>query len=170
MKMNKKASIQLSINFIVTIIIAIVILGSGLAIVKNFFFQAGQEQEEMSRQLQEQIINSLRGDNPVSIPYNTITIDYKHNKQVGVGILNILNGNKKFKIDVKDPSQKLKIIYVNENKDIAISKGQIHIESVLIAVPKEIQQGQYDINVKVQYYEGTQLKDYLTRKIYVTVK
>ena len=168
---NKRAAIELSLNFIVILIISIVIMVLGIALVTKFFSQTTTSQTEISSQLEQEIINSLRGDNPVSIPYYNIELTGGQTKLVGVGILNIFGDQRQFKVSITNPSSDITVINTNKDKPITINKGANFVETVAIGVPKGKEPGSYDISVKVEFEEspGT-WKDYATRHVYITVK
>ncbi len=59
-KLNKKASLQLSINAIVILILAITILGLGLGFIKKQFSSLGEQFEAVSAEIKGEIIEKIR--------------------------------------------------------------------------------------------------------------
>lgn len=166
--MKNKGSIQLSMNFIVVIVISMVILSLGIVLVKNFFRETQEEYAKISQQQHEEIINSLRGDNIVSIPFNSLDLRVGETDVVGVGILNLLNTDTNFRITVEDKG--LAVVYIDEGKEILVKKGSTYVESVAIGIPDNTPAGAYNLKVKVEYFDQNSWQEYKSRIIYITVQ
>jgi hypothetical protein len=88
----KKASIELSVNFLVKLILAIVVFGFGMTIVRNIFSSAGSGEltQNVDAEVEQQIkILMDTGEKVIMYPEEIIT---SRNKAAvfGLGILNIL--------------------------------------------------------------------------------
>ena len=88
--MNKKA-IQLSINFLVIIIISIVMLSSGILIIKKYFKTADEIQLQLDEQTINDIGNLLDSGNQVAIQLNKKTIPAGESAIFGIGVINIFD-------------------------------------------------------------------------------
>jgi len=87
--MNKKG-IELSINFIVMLIIAIAVFGMGLMLFRQFFIQAEDIKQNLDEQTKAELTQKMMSSSEQVIVYPTqLTIKKNSGDVVGVGILNI---------------------------------------------------------------------------------
>lgn len=73
-KLNKKGSLQLSINAIVILILAITILGLGLGFIKKQFSSLGEQFESVSAEIKGEIIEKIRSSGELLV-FNKVEID-----------------------------------------------------------------------------------------------
>ena len=162
-----KKGIQLSINFLVTIIIGIVLLVLGILILRQFIGGAEEIKEDLDARTEAQLSNLLSAGQQVAVPFNSQTIRRGDGYLFGLGILNILDPTPpattiSFEIkasfsiadaalppDVEHPDEWLR--YNRESFDLR--KSEQHSEPVLIQVPKNAQSGTYIFNVEVKNLE-----------------
>ncbi|MEE9524982.1 MAG: hypothetical protein V3V78_00050 [Candidatus Woesearchaeota archaeon] len=176
--MNKKA-VELSINFLVVVILSIVILTSGLLIVKRYFGTA----EDIKAQLDEQTIAHIEelldeGD-PVAIASKRKVISGGESAIFGLGIFNINDDTQNFKVDIKfsklierdqtivetvTPNPETWLLYEDE---VTLGFNDKATISIRIEVPKTASQGTYIYNVNVCYGPCTGQNRYGLTKIYV---
>ena len=89
---NKKA-FQLSVTFLVMIIITIVIFSFSLYLIKQFFTATGEIEKQISGDIQKEIERRLReSGEKVAIPINQGEINIGDSKAFGLGIMNTLGG------------------------------------------------------------------------------
>jgi hypothetical protein len=88
-KKNKKG-IELSINFLVVIIMGIVILMGGIALIVKMMSGADKIHMDLDRQTKEQIESLLLDGSKVAVPINTKEIRIGKNDLFGVGVYNVL--------------------------------------------------------------------------------
>lgn len=98
--MNKKG-IELSINFLVIMIISILILILSIIFLKNLFTAAYQKQAEVDLRTEEQIKALIRDGEKVALPLTTLQIRRGESDVFGLGILNIKDTGKDFYINVE---------------------------------------------------------------------
>ena len=177
---NKKA-IELSMNFIVILILSIVIFGFGIVFISKLSSQANELQELTISDLDERIGELVcEGSDRVCIGIDRKIIKRKEFKVFGIKILNIIDsqsfdttiepsspiGYKKDKTPIEsgpfltiNPNQRSDYIEKNEEKNIGIG----------IQVPPNAVSGTYIFNVKIQ--QTTQAgKQYVPiQKLYVDV-
>ncbi len=88
---NKKG-MELSINFIVMLIFAIVIFTFGIVFARNFFSQAQDRTGEITSQTKDTIRNLiLQQNSQVAIYPDTLTLSRGEEEVVGVGVINTGN-------------------------------------------------------------------------------
>ncbi|MCK4522342.1 MAG: hypothetical protein KAU20_07255 [Nanoarchaeota archaeon] len=85
---NKKA-IQLSINFIVTLIIALVVFSMGIVFFNRFFRSAEEIRETLDESTKQQMQDIMFSTSEQVIVYpSSLTIEANNNGIFGVGVLN----------------------------------------------------------------------------------
>lgn len=164
--MVKKGAIQLSVNFVVTLILAIVVLLLGVSFVKYFFIEASVTSENLDRQTIDQLENLMAAGKQVAIPFSAKTIRSGSVGVFALGILNNLGETKTFQIDVSFSKA-----YDNDNEEIipssdpdewvvpktrqeSIGNNKDRKFPIAIKAPKETLKGTYIFNVQVSYLEG----------------
>ena len=86
---NKKASLEISIQAIVIVVLAMTLLGLGLGFIRKQFASIGNIQEEVSEQVKQKVLDDLiSGDKKVSFPRTDITIDKGGSTILTVGVRN----------------------------------------------------------------------------------
>ncbi|MBS3169836.1 hypothetical protein J4210_05090 [Candidatus Woesearchaeota archaeon] len=97
--MGKKGSLNLSIEAIVIIVIAFVVLGLGLGFVRNQFGSFTDLGQQVTEQVRQQITDDLsRGDKKLSFPISEISLGKKEAKVTALGIKNVKAGTLKYEI------------------------------------------------------------------------
>lgn len=101
-KINKKASLNLSINAIVIIVLAMTLMGLGLGFIRNIFSGFEEQREEITEQVRAQILEDLRtGNKPLAFPATDINVEKGSAKTMAFGVRNTKAlETLSFKIDV----------------------------------------------------------------------
>src|SRR3989344_5094068 len=176
--MNKKA-IELSINFLVIIIISLAVFGMGILFVNKIFFAAGKKITEMDQQTKEELARLLDDGSKVAMPFFQKTVIHGNTATFGIGILNTLEPSKfsagntnEFKVIVKfdeafdkddntitpvsDPDGDYRV--PNDNGWLAYDHDEHEIKmndqgtyTIAISSPRDAQAGVYIFNVAVCY-------------------
>lgn len=170
--MHKKGALDLPINLLVTIIISIVILMSGIALMYQFI----KGSEDIQAQLDERTTQELerllvQQGKQVALPFHQATLQRGEQHVFGLGILNI--GGKEtgaqFKVTVElfkvtnDAEQDLTsqinkqdveswLLYRQEV--FIVKENDHHSEPILIKVHNDALQGIYIFRVKVLLASG----------------
>jgi hypothetical protein len=98
-RMHKKAALELSINAIVIVILAMTLLGLGLGFVRNMFRDIGDTTTQVQDQMKEQILDDLRrGDKKLSFPSQRLDIEGGEEEVIAVGVKNTDAAGLDFKI------------------------------------------------------------------------
>lgn len=85
--MNKKG-IELSINFIVVLILAIVSFGIGLKVLSGIFFTANEYEARINEQTENEIVELLMDGERVAVPINKKEVRKGESVVLGLGIHN----------------------------------------------------------------------------------
>ena len=87
--MNKKGSLELSIQAIIIIVIAFVVLGLGLGFVRTQFKSITETSSSVQEQVRQQVLEDLRtGNKPLSFPATTLNINLNDATDIAVGVKN----------------------------------------------------------------------------------
>ncbi len=98
--MNKKG-FELSINFIVMLILATVVFGFGLYFVRMLFTEAGEIKAQLDRDSEARINLMLDRGEMVAFPISTKTIKQNEVAVFGLGVLNVKDDAVNFKVTVE---------------------------------------------------------------------
>ncbi|MBI2653304.1 hypothetical protein HYX02_00685 [Candidatus Woesearchaeota archaeon] len=175
--MNRKA-IELSLNFIVILIISIVIFGFGVRFISRLSSQATELQEITTAELDERIGSLVcEGSDRVCIGIDRKTIKRTKFDVFGLKIINILD-SQNFDVIVSRPSpsgyaktkqeiQTDNLIWNPRDRSVFIEKNEEKVIGIGIQVPANAVSGTYIFDVKIQAQDG---KSYsATQKLYVDV-
>ncbi len=187
--MNRKASLELSMNTLVVVIISLVILSGGVALLYKFISGAEQTKAQLDERTQTALENMIVDQGKqVAFPFNTATVERGSAHVFGVGVLNnhvVPDGTNglHFRIQITPVklldgvSEELVLSDVDktntlswieyDSSDFVLQENQ-HTTSLILVAPDETAKvGQYIFTVKVML-DGN---SYGTlQKMYVTVK
>ena len=172
MKSLHKKAIELSINFLIVIILSIVMLTLGIALITNFFTTTEEVRQELDTQTIAELSSLLEQGQLSAIAFNRQKIPAGESGIFVLGILNANTENTFFRVEIVFSGA-----YTGDNQQINIEnaenwllysnnitlgpqeKGSIPIN---VKVPEGIQKGTYIYTVKVN-------QNYGVKKIYVVV-
>jgi hypothetical protein len=166
--MNKKA-IELSINFIVMFILAIVMFGVGITFVTDIFLKGEELRESIDAQTENQIMRVLDPNTPVSMPINKLSLHRGEQEVIGIGVLNLRGSDtqEEFSFDVycdgatdlsgtpicDDDSNPKCIecdIWAFPPNSMWLKNNEKDVGSISIIIPKDAVSGIYIYNVEVE--------------------
>ncbi len=99
---NRQGSLSLSIEAIVVVVIAFVVLGLGLSFVRNQFKDIGDTTGTIQEQIRQQILEDLRtGDKRLSFPGTEINLGKKESSVTAIGVKNVKQGTLKYKLIIQ---------------------------------------------------------------------
>lgn len=176
--MNKKA-IALSINFLVTLILAITIFSFGIIFARNLMGGAGELTSMTESDLDKQIGSLLcSGNERVCYGIRDKTIRRGDFGIFGIRILNILDvGEVEFTVTVYDrgmvPKGKTEITYeidpelniLPRTRKDKIPNNEDKTIGIGVEVPRDARPGRYILDISVTY----DTEEYDFNKLYVTV-
>jgi len=181
--MDKKA-VELSMNFLVMILISIAVLSMAIIISRNIFTGAKNLQLDIDRQTQQEIENLLDDGSRVVIPFTRKTVNRGDLAVFGVGVLNVLGDTKYFNISVKvntafdneknaiiNPANYLNLVLSGLSE---IENNKNHKFSFGVDVEKDAPSGTYILDVSVLYGSDVAMIDsaygeFPVTKVFVTV-
>jgi hypothetical protein len=130
--MKSKKAMELSINFIVMLIIAMALFSFGIWFAYKFFGGAEQMRTDLDSQTQTQIENLLMsGNDRVVIPYNSKTLDKSNSAIFGVGILNVVGDQETFRIEIIDEKNYIGCGYLEIIPSIPISITLVNNQNIV---------------------------------------
>tara|TARA_B100001971_G_C18202812_1_gene545691 strand:- start:69 stop:626 length:558 start_codon:yes stop_codon:yes gene_type:complete len=184
--MNNKRAMQLSINFLVVIILGIAMLVMGVVFVRKMFTGASDIKANLDKQTEEELENLMTSGERVAIPYTKKEVRAGKTVIFGLGILNVLGEDSNFVIDIEcggTVPDTLSCMPVNDIvhpfmiNDLSVENNDQHKMPIAIKAPSD--KGTYIIDIRicnyiagdpvptcttsVEYYDGS------LHKIYVKV-
>ena len=186
----KRGAIQLSMNFLVTIIIALALLALGIVLLKQFVDVTVETQNELNEQTQDRMKELLNQGQQIVIPFSTQTLRRGESYLFGVGVLNIfeestfelaagLSGafhpnDKEFSPEERTQAKLDEWIRLDSER-FTLKKNEDQSKTLFIQVPTTGPSGTYIFNVMVYRnppssppYDPSTLYD-TVRKIVITV-
>lgn len=176
--MPSKKAIELSLNFIIIIILSIIIFGFGIRFISKLSSQAIELQEVTTSELDERIGNLVcEGSDRVCVGIDRKTIRRTKFDVFGLKIINILD-SQSFDVIVsrpspsgytrnKQPIPSDQLVWNPKSRSVFIEKNEEKNLGIGIQVPANAVSGTYIFDVKIQAADG---KPYsATQKLYVDV-
>jgi hypothetical protein len=174
--LNKKG-IELSINFIVLLIIALVVFGMGIKLFTMFFAEAENIKQDLDDQTKRELQAKMMSSPEQVVVYPTsLTIQKGKADVVGVGILNIGGGTdftltseyhgcydrEGNNMDTGDCKIKIKLV---AERDVTVPLNKREIASVPIRVDSNAASGKYSVLITVEQ-DGAEIS---TNLVYINV-
>ena len=89
MRIYKKASLEISIQAIVIVVLAMTLLGLGLTLIRGMFKNIGETTDRVTEQVKQRVIDDLvSSDKKVSFPSTEIYIDKGSSQILTIGVRN----------------------------------------------------------------------------------
>ena len=176
--MPSKKAIELSLNFIIIIILSIIIFGFGIRFISKLSSQAIELQEVTTSELDERIGNLVcEGSDRVCVGIDRKTIRRTKFDVFGLKIINILD-SQSFDVIVsrpspsgytrnKQPIQSDQLVWNPKSRSVYIEKNEEKNLGIGVQVPANAVSGTYIFDVKIQTADGKPYSS--TQKLYVDV-
>src|SRR3989338_357371 len=175
LRMPSKKAIELSVNFLVVLIIAIAIFSGAIALTYKLFSKVKTGTEQLDEAQKQELQRLLAGGSRVAVPINTVEIRSGKTASVAVGILNNIGYNTKFRttavvnaafkqstVNIPGPSQYIEFIFVPERP---INNNDQFFFPIAIKVKNSAPVGTYIVDIKVYYRDSSgQEREYDTLK------
>lgn len=98
---KKRASLELSINAIIIVVLAMTLLGLGLTFIRGQIKKIQETTITVQEQVKEQILDDLRrGDKRLSFPSTRISVDSSDKKDLAIGVKNTGDSDLNFNIEI----------------------------------------------------------------------
>jgi len=153
-----KKGFEVTITFIVTLILSVVILGSSLILVNMFFGEAGKIKASIDAQTESQIMSMLAGGAKVAVPVNRVEAKIGKLATFGVGILNVLRtgASNDFEIEagnctggVAGARRSFPPIETTREQTVTVKSNEQKIFLVAYEIPDDVS-GTYICNIYVK--------------------
>ncbi|MBW2967625.1 hypothetical protein KY362_04005 [Candidatus Woesearchaeota archaeon] len=157
MKMfNNKRGIELSVNFIVMLILAIAVFAGGLVFASKFFGHAEKVRASLDAQTERQIEKLLDSGSPVVLPINTKEIFRNKHDTFGAGVLARYPGDyilhvqyvKAIDKEKNEIQDELNVQY--DQTPLTLKKNEKGKYLIMVEVPKQVSTGTYIYKLWVQ--------------------
>ncbi|MBI4440144.1 hypothetical protein HY638_04190 [Candidatus Woesearchaeota archaeon] len=100
---NKKGDLNITVNAIVVIVLALTFLSLGLVFIRQIFEGISDTTLTVQDQIRQQILDDLRrGDKKLSFPADEITVARGKEKIFGIGVKNVLDAKDDFTVEIFD--------------------------------------------------------------------
>jgi hypothetical protein len=185
MKLNKKGALELSINAIVVLILAITILGLGIAFIRGQFGALGGQFTQVSEEVRTEMINKMRESGElVMLQRAEITIGKGQKETVYFGLTNTETTEKEYTIDImckgslKTAEKCTKVTkesslvgtWVNLPKTIKIPASETGVYPMVIQPEPGTVSDVYIAQLEVTPKTGTTGTTKIIKQMYITVK
>ncbi len=135
---SKKGALELSINAIVVLILAITMLSLGLAFMKGLFKKTTGQLEQVGEDIKNQMIEQLRTSSAkLTLNQEDITMKKGEEKDVYFAIKNVDESSEPFSMEVECPThlgdaELLKPVVFDKSR--SLEKGEIDVQKMKISV------------------------------------
>lgn len=159
MSFNKRASLEISIQAIVIVVLAMTLLGLGLGFIRNMFKDISDTSDKVQEQVRQRILDDLiTGDKKVSFPATDITIDKGGSEILTVGIRNKKDTSLHYKMrftpisgsdgavfSIENPSW----FQFAQNQVYTLSAAESEVRNIRLSVPTGVSSGSYFLTFDV---------------------
>ncbi len=148
-KKSSKKGVALSINTLVMMILAIVMLGAGLV----FFFNMVQTGKSLKGKIDDTIKNRLRSEllkERLGVVPSNVDLEREENGMIGVGVVNKLGEKANFKIKISKKSGSANEWVLYDTSAFPLENNKRVFKSVQVSVPKTASSGQHIFKINIQ--------------------
>ncbi|MFC2134060.1 hypothetical protein ACFLTH_05530 [Bacteroidota bacterium] len=173
--MNRKG-IELSVNFLVVIILSLVLFGAGMFIFAKIINVSSETETKVSENIQMQLDAAMDNGGLVVIPRQRVTAASGEAAVFPLGFWNGLGGTKSFVLSVDAKNNTAfndnggtpggHISYISDYANLQINERAHSL--IAINVPKGTTEGQYAFDISIKY-DGDKLYTDRIYRIYVLV-
>ena len=159
MSLNKRASLEISIQAIVIVVLAMTLLGLGLGFIRGMFRNITSTTEDVTEQVRQRILDDLiTGDKKISFPKTDITIDKGGSSVLTVGIRNKKDTPLHYKMrftpisgadgstfTIENPSW----FQFAQNQVYTLPAADSEVRNVRLSIPTSVSSGSYFLTFDV---------------------
>ncbi len=168
--MNKRG-FELSVNFIVTLILAIVVLSFGIYFVRLIYEGSTEMKMVLDQQTEMELERLMDSGEKITLYPGRRTVDNGKMASFGLGVLNVVGGTETFKVKITSGMAGSDITWVQTSEgpnEFPLNIANNAKKKILIGITPTSGSGTYVFNVDVEKSDGTPYD--FTHKIYVEVK
>jgi hypothetical protein len=159
--LKNKKGIQLSVNFLVIIIISLVVLGMGFTFLFKLFDQANQGKEDLDDRTEQALLRLLIDEGKrVALPLHIANLYGGDSHTFGIGVLNVALSGDEFWLHIElDSATNVNNEAINTDTSewvlyqgvsaIGIKEAEHRIEPIRVDVPGNAPKGKYIFNAQV---------------------
>ncbi len=155
-RFNKKASLEISIQAIVIVVLAMTLLGLGLGFIKKQFGGLERTTLDVTTQVRNQITDQLvSGDKKMALSTNSIEINKGSTEDIVIGIQNKDNDIINYKINFEPVTGPDGIITFGDNwfqfdkEPKKLNPTESNIRKVRLLIPTDTKSGSYLLKVQI---------------------
>ena len=159
MLFNKKASLEISIQAIVIVVLAMTLLGLGLGFIRGLFKNISSTTEDVTEQVRQKILDDLiTGDKKVSFPKTEIIIDKGGSVVLTVGVRNKKDTPLHYKMrftpisgpdgapfSIDNPSW----FQFAQNQVYTLTSADSEVRNIRLSIPTAVSSGSYSLTFDV---------------------
>ena len=164
MLFNKRASLEISIQAIVIVVLAMTLLGLGLGFVRNMFKNISSTTEDVTEQVRQKILDDLiTGDKKISFPKSEVVIDKGGSAILSVGIRNKNNGPLHYRMKFtplsytsSDGTETSNIFSIETprwfqfaGEAFTLAQADSEVRNIRLNIPKSVASGSYFLTFDV---------------------
>ena len=153
MLFNKRASLEISIQAIVIVVLAMTLLGLGLGFIRGMFKNIQGTTEDVTDTVKQRILDDLiTGDKKVSFPKTEVVIDKGGSQILTIGVRNKKDESLRYKIKfnpVSDPSGSPFNIdtpswfQYAKDQEYTLPAAEPAVRNIRLSVPTSVASGSY---------------------------
>jgi hypothetical protein len=167
--MNKKG-MELSINFVILLILAIVTFGYSVQFIYTMFNELSQLEGQTFDQLDKQVEGLTCGSQQVCLGVSRATMVRGAFRVFGLRILNSRNTDTDFKITLEHglvPEAGEKLYFKPDVREITqLGAGDVQVIGLGVEIPKTARSGNYVLNINVVSKDGAVEVPYGDQEVY----
>ena len=163
-KRLKKRGFELSVSFLVMLILTLAVFGMGIYLVNKFFGSTKEMQANLDQQTSAQLEALMDDGSKVAVPINKKEVKLGEQTVFGVGVLNTLGTEKEFnisvtystglnknneKIDLDEAEWSKWMLY--EEEPFTLKNNEKKKLPILIRIPGKAAAGRYVFDIEVLY-------------------
>ena len=166
---NKKASLEISIQAIVIVVLAMTLLGLGLTFIRKQFGGLSSIQEEISDQVKQKILDDLiENDKKLSFSRTELEIDKGKSEILSIGIRNKKDSELNYRMrftGISDPDGNIPSDLENwfqyaKNQVYKLPPAESSVRNVRLTIPSSIpKSGSYFLNFEVVDDDTSEIYD-----------
>ncbi len=158
MLFNKKASLEISIQAIVIVVLAMTLLGLGLGFIRGMFKNISSTTEDVTEQVRQKILDDLiTGDKKISFPKTEITMDKGGSEILTVGIRNKNDRSLNYKVQFTPIADPLGNSFLSDNwfqlgqppNGYVLGSAEADVRNIRLSIPTNVQSGSYVLTFDV---------------------